>query len=89
MCEKAEAGNSSRSSFSKSSHSFIGHSHDTSPFPADSLREHKKRHCSMHSAVLTLRQPQKVMVRLGSVKEENVAVASVSAKTVVFPSPGV
>ena len=34
-------------------------------------------------------ESQKVTVRLGSVKEEKVAVASVRAKTVVLPSPGV
>ena len=40
------------------------------------------------TAVLIAWNPQKVTVRLGSVKEEKVAAASVRAKMAVLPSPG-
>ena len=48
----------------------------------------KKRRCKSQRRFAS-GTAQKVTVRLGSVKEENVAEASVRAKTVVLPSPGV
>ena len=54
-----------------------------------SLPERHKNGIAWCGAVLIVFESQKVTVRLGSVKEEKVAVASVRAKTVVLPSPGV